>query len=241
METGMSTRKNPNKIVYDEPVDEQFLQITGKQVELAAGGTIDTLHVLSGNLKLCGYLEIGQVIVVDPTDGDGTPDNGLYLSGASGWIGSITTAGCVRDQGKIGSDAHDLVIGTWIGRCWPPTEFSDTGEPVHRDGLQISKAQRVSIGYFGYQNPYRGATNGGIWINPQKSGEDADPTNPDLCVDIVVDGGRIINPNAAIHLGACTRCGARNTVLAGQRPLRTHDYTVDPVDEANTKIVLELS
>ena len=231
---------NPNKVVYEEPVETQFLNLAGKQVELAAGGRIDTILIQGGNLKLSGELAVGQVIVVQPIDGDGTPDNGLYLDGASGWIGSITTAGCQRDQGKIGGETHDLYIGLWIGRCWAPMATPEGEDPVHRDGLQIASAHRVTIGAFGYQNPYPGATNGGIFCQPQKGQGDFDPEDATQITDVVVEGGRIINPNAAIHLGACTRCGARGTVLAGQRPFRTHDYTVDPIDEDNTKVTLEL-
>jgi hypothetical protein len=233
----MSSKGNPNKQVYTD-VEQQYLAITGKQVEVQ-GGRVRTLLIVDGNLKLSGELELGQVIVVNPTAGDGTPDNGLYLSGATGVIGSVSTYGTKRDHGKIGSGTHDLVIGTWLGRCWPPDPTPAGQEPVHRDGLQVSSALRVTLGFFDFRNQFPGATNGGIWINPQKSGGQVDPNDPTLIQDFVVEGGRIENPNAAIHLGACTRCGARNTLLVAKRPLRLKDTAVDVIDEGNTKIVVE--
>ena len=237
---------NANKIVFDEPVDDPTAVWTfdGKYLELEAGGALGGIIVTNGNLKLSGDLAIGQIVVVNPTSPDGEPDNGVYLSGVSGWISLIQTLGTQRDHGKIGSGTHDLTIGAWYGRCAPPmSPEEDTGEPVHRDGLQIPNAQRVTIGYFDFANLYPGATNGGIFCQPQKGGgggENVDPDDPTLIVDVVVEGGRILNPNAAIHLGACTRCGARNSLLIAQRPFRTKETTVDPIDEGNTKHVIEI-
>jgi hypothetical protein len=239
----MSTRKNPNKIVYDEPLIAERISFDGKQVELEAGGQVGLVTVRAGSLKLSGELSIGQIMVLDPTGGDGAPDNGLYLSNASGYISLVTTLGTKRDHGKIGSDTHDLLIGCWYGRCAPPDPTPPGQEPVHRDGLQVSSAQRVTLRYFDFLNAYPGATNGGVWINPQKSGN-PDADDPTLVEDFVVEGGVIANPSSGVHLGYCTRCGVRNTILVAQRPIRTHDYTIDPIglDEAdgNTLVPIEL-
>jgi hypothetical protein len=244
----VSARGNPNKIVYAEPVDELYLAFAGKQLEFQAGGRIGTLVVQSGSLTLSGLLEVGQVVMVDPRNADGSPDHGVYLQAASGVIGTVVTLGTKRDHGKMGNGTHDLAIGTWVGRCWPPDPVPAGDEPPHRDGIQIMHAHRVQIGWFDFRNVYPGATNGGIWINPNKADPEAvDEDDPTLCTDIVVDGGRILNPNAAIHLGACTRCGARNTLLVAQRPFRLKDTTVDPIGitpsgaqaDGNTFVVLE--
>jgi hypothetical protein len=232
---------NPNKITYSEPLLAPGVALAwdGKQVELAAGGDCSSLTVTNGTLRLSGELRCSQVVTVNPTGGVGAPENGLYLAGASGWLGIVLTAGTRRDHGKIGSGTHDLVIGAWHGRCSPPLETAEGAEPVHRDGLQVMSAERVRIGWIDLQNPYPGATNGGLWLNPNKSDDAIDQNDPTLIQDVVIEGGRIVFPNAAIHLGACTRCGAADTILIAQRPFRVNAEAVDPVDHGNLKYVLE--
>jgi hypothetical protein len=239
----VSSKGNPNKITYTDPVvaPGQTLVYDTKQVEFAAGVEASAVIVVAGNLKLSGELSLAHVVVADPTDGDGSADNGLYLSGASGAIGTIQTLGCKRDQGKVGSGTHDLVVGNWACGCAPPDPTDEGEEPVHRDGLQVSSCERVTIKRLWLVNQYLGATNGGIWVNPQKGQGDAvDQDDPTLIQDFVIEQARIIFPNAAVHLGACTRCGARTSLLAAQRPFRTDDRTVDAIDECNEQVVLDL-
>jgi hypothetical protein len=233
---------NPNKITYTEPLIAPGMACSwdGKQVELAAGAECSSLTVTNGTLRLSGELLVAQVATVNPTDGDGEPDNGVYLSGATGRIGLVLTSGTRRDHGKIGSGTHDLIIGAWHGRCSPPLEPAEGAEPVHRDGLQVMSAERVRIRWMDLQNPYPGATNGGLWLNPNKADDAIDAMDPTLIREVVVCGGRILFPNAAIHLGACTECGAIGSLLMAQRPMRINPEAVSPVDLGNLKVELEL-
>jgi hypothetical protein len=236
----MSTKANPNKIVISEYLDApgQTLTWSGKQVEVAHGARCAGLVVVDGTLKLSGELDVAHVSVANPTGGDGAPDNGLYLSGATGLVGTIQTLGVQRDHGKIGSGTHDLEVLSWIAGCAPPLIPEPGEDPVHRDGLQVMSCERVTIERFWLVNQYPGATNGGIWVNPQKKGNQ-DANDASIIQDFVIEQARIVFPNAAVHLGACTRCGARSSLLAAQRPFRLDDRTLDPVDVENEKVVLD--
>ena len=75
-------------------------------------------------------------------------------------------------------------------------------------------------------------------MNPQKKGN-SDANDASIIQDFVIEQARIVFPNAAVHLGACTRCGARQSLLAAQRPFRLDGRTLEPVDEGNEKVVLE--
>jgi hypothetical protein len=229
---------NPSKLVFDRPVDAplELWTFDGRNVELVRGGRLGGIVVTNGTLKLSNELMIGQVVVALPTSGKGEPDNGLYLNGASGDIDAIATLGTQRDHGKLGSGTHDLEIGSWYGRCLPPAPTEPGREPVHRDGLQIMSAERVTIRRMDLINPYPGATNGGLWINPNKASDAIDAMDPTLIQDVVLEGGTIIFPNSGVHLGACTRCGARRTMLIATRPMRINREAVDPIDEDNVKV-----
>ena len=237
----MSAKGNPNKIVISEYLDApgETLTWSGKQVEVVKGARCSALVVINGTLKLSGELDVAHVSVANPTGGDGLADNGLYLAGATGLVGTIQTLGVKRDHGKIGSGTHDLDVLSWIAGCAPPLIPEPGEDPVHRDGLQVMSCERVTIERFWLVNQYPGATNGGIWVNPQKSGGNVDANDPSIIQDFVIVDARIVFPNAAVHLGACTRCGARQSLLAAQRPFRLDKKTVEPVDVENEKVVLE--
>jgi hypothetical protein len=236
----MSSKANPNKLVFaDIDAPDQVWTFDAKQVEIT-GGQLGGIVVTNGSLRLSDELALGQVVIAMPTSGKGEPDNGLYLGGATGRISAVCTLGTQRDHGKIGQGTHDLQIGVWYGRCIPPAATLAGSEPVHRDGIQVMSAERVSIGRIDIINQYPGATNGGLWLNPNKQDSSGvDQNDPTLIQDVVVEGGSIVFPNAGIHLGACTRCGARATLLAATRPMRIDAKAIDPVDVDNTKLVLE--
>jgi hypothetical protein len=230
----MATKANPDKIVYRDPIRApgQSLTWEAKNVEVN-GAQAASLTVTNGTLKLSGELDVGQVVLVRPTS-SGTPDQGIRFAGASGHVDAVMVLGCLRDHGRIAQETHDLVIGSWYSRSDDPgSEDLVAGAPgnPHRDGIQIISAFRVQITTLDIVNAYPGSTNGGVFIDPPSH---TDP--PDLIQDVIIGGGHIVFPNFAIHLGNCTRCGARNMTLVGKRPFATGDQTIDPVDEQNTKI-----
>jgi hypothetical protein len=237
------TNKNPDLVVFDKPLNTpgKIYHYDGKNVEIRKGGTFGQMIVVGGTVKLCGEVDIGEIVISDPRL-QGACTDGIYFQGTTGQLGVLATLATQRDMIKMGSGTHDLMIGSWIGRAvaLEDTDFPP-GHPPHRDGLQGANLARVTFGYVDVENLFPGATNGGFWLNPQKAGGKVDPTDPTLVTDLVIEGGTITFPNAPIHLGYCTRCGARNTKLNGQRPFRVNAGAVDPIDDNNTKTVINLS
>lgn len=225
----------------------ELLTFTEQRPQFRAGLRCACLIVQRGSLLLAGELDIGEVIVVAPQDADGTPIDAIDWQGATGRVGAVSTLMTRRDHSKMGSGTHDLTIGYWLGRsALPPPlppDFApgDPNKVPHRDGIQVMRAQRVTIGYYDFQNLHPGATNGALFVQPNKNDPDVDDTDPSLCCDVVIEGGVIVNPNSCVVLGACTRCGARNTTMIAQRPFRSGAHTQDAVDQGNTKAVVSLS
>jgi hypothetical protein len=226
---------NPDKITIREPIDAPGESLTwdGQNVEVMRGARCASLTVTNGTLRLSGELDVGQVVLVRPQT-QGAPDQGLRFAGASGIVDAAIVLGCLRDHGRIGQETHDLWIDLWYSRSDDPgVEDLVPGAPgnPHRDGIQIISAFRVTIGRVDIVNAYPGSTNGGIFINPSTHDAPAD-----LIQDVVIGGGQITFPNYGVHLGNCTRCGVRNTILVAKRPFATGDQTIEPLDEQNTKI-----
>jgi hypothetical protein len=229
-------------IVYDTFLRKagKHLIFKNKQVSIEEGARIASITVVAGTLRIAGRCKIGEITVFNPRLRDGSCAHGLWLGNATGEIGHISINESQRDMAKIGQGTHDLVIGSFFGRAikLEDTDFPE-GHPPHRDGIQCMHAHNVLIEHVDIQNLFPGATNGGLWLNPNKADdENVDENDPTLVSNFVVEGGSIIFPNAAIHLGACTGCGARNTTLQAKRPFRVDPTAVDVVDENNEKLVL---
>jgi hypothetical protein len=230
------------QVIFDLPLNQpgKVKVYQNKQVEIQQGAKLGSITVTGGTLKIAGEIDIGEIIVIDPRLKDGSCADAIWLGNVNGMVESIQTLKTQRDMGKIGQGTHDLVIGHWLGRA---VELEDTdfppGHPPHRDGIQCMRAHEVTIETVDIENRFPGATNGGLWLNPNKADdENVDQNDPNYITNFVVEGGQIIFPNAAIHLGACTGCGARNTRLEAKRPLRVNKEAVDVVDDNNTKIVI---
>ena len=233
--------KKGSSVVFDTYLKKpgKNLSYTGKQVEIQKGAKLGSITVISGTLKISGEVEIGEIHVSDPRLADGTCADGIWLSGMSGNVEVIEIRKTQRDMGKVGRGTHDLLIGTFLGRAiaLEDTDFPP-GHPPHRDGIQCMSCHRVTIENVDIENLIPGATNGGLFMQPNKADDDnVDQNDPGLVTDFVVLGGKITFPNSGINLGACSGCGARNTTLEAQRPFRTGKNTVNPVDENNIKIV----
>jgi hypothetical protein len=232
-----------SSVVFDQHVRKggKQLKFDGKQVSIEAGAKIGSLVVINGTLKIAGEVEIEEIRVSNPRLKDGTCADGFWLAGVNGYIDSMEILNTQRDMGKIGTGTHDLTIGSFYSRAivLEDTNFPP-GHPPHRDGIQCMSGHRITIEHIDIENLIPGATNGGLWLQPNKADDEhVDQNDPTLVTDFVVEGGSIVFPNAAIHLGACTGCGARNTLLKAQRPFRTSQTTVDPVDVGNSKVEIE--
>jgi len=234
---------NPDLIVFDSHVNKPGKQFKyhNKQVEIRKGAKFGSIVVTGGTLKIAGEIDIAEIVVDDPRDAEGKCADGWWLGGVSGYIGSISTWRSQRDMGKIGSETHDLTIDKWYGRA---VKLEDTdfppGHPPHRDGIQCMSGHRITIVEADVINDIPGATNGGIFLQPNKASDDVDQTDPTLVTDFVLLGGTITFPNSAINLGYCTNCGARNTTLRAQRPFRVGQGTINPIDDHNLKVLLDI-
>jgi hypothetical protein len=229
---------------YPEFVDKpgERLVFTHQPVDFLAGVRCRQIVVYFAQLELCGELDVDEIIVIDPREGgywpDGKDTDAVHLGGATGRIGELVTLDTGQDVCKVGRGTHDLVIDSWFSRAKPREQREEGVPSVHQDGFQFMNAQRVTIEHADYESPT--GNNAGLWFNPISVGS-ADPgnaQNPDLVVDCVCNGGRIVNRNHGVHLGPSTRCGARNTLLVGKRPYAklVNAPVVDPVDDQNTKI-----
>lgn len=240
----MTSKSSTFAALVDRP--GELLTFTEDRPAFHGGLRCACLIVQRGSLLLSGELDVGQIIVAAPQDADGHPVDAIDWQGATGRVGVVSTLMTRRDHAKMGSDTHDLTIGHWVGRAAPPLpqpagfKPGDPNAVAHRDGIQVMRAQRVTIGYYDFQNLYPGATNGALYVQPNKSDPDVDQNDPTLCVDVVIEGGVIVNPNACIVLGASTRCGARNTTMLAQRPFRAGANSKEAVDQGNSKTVVTL-
>ena len=155
-------------------------------------------------------------------------------NGCTGYIGEIDVTQW-RGDGIHIANAHDLVIGKVVIRCYAHTPLK------HQDGIQVLGGQRVTI-----DNADVGcysANNSQVWINDGAGG--AGPGG--VPTDVVFVGGHFqgyynngeYGPGGSygVSIGNSVRTGFRNAVICPNahtgRQLNIGSAT-DPVDDGNS-------